>query len=164
MNRGRTVVMAILAIAGCGICYVLLPPKKFRITRETYEQVRLGLTEAEVKRLIPIADGQKQHPYEFITQRMAQEGFANFGDADIMSKKDGDGSWHYFDRQSGKLMGWARWWDDNHHELVVLFSAEGKVRGKTLYKYVQGTVSIQPAGEWHLYKDPGGEWQIRRDP
>ena len=108
------------------------------VDKKTYDAIKPGLTEAEVRKLIPVAEGLKSHPWHLIPKEIAADGKGWFNNDEVTPEehKDGDVKWvKFYDRTTGKLVGWVRWWETETYSLYVLFNDEGKVRGRTLYKF-----------------------------
>lgn len=118
------------------------------ISRDTYDRVQPGMTEEEVMRLISTPDGDKNLPDDLIPFVVAADGKGHFVAKEVTTKPGDDGSTHYFDRDTGKLVGSYRKWEDGHHRLAVLFDADKRVRGRTLYKLVRD----KPVITYHVEK------------
>jgi hypothetical protein len=70
------------------------------------------------------------------SQLLAETGTAHFKNDDVIIKEAEDGTVLYFEVATGKELAKVRFWDTDDFSLVILFSPDGKVMGKSIYRFV----------------------------
>ena len=103
------------------------------IDQTTYDAISLGMSEEEVTKLVPIAPGTIA--FSRAAQLVAEAGQPPFEVNEAFVKGE-DGVFVYFDATTKKELGKERVWQTNEYSLQVLFSPDGKVMRKQLYRFV----------------------------
>lgn len=132
---------ACMVLIGCAVA--LFAQEGEPVDKKTYDAVKPGLTEEEIKKLIPIKDGYVKDSASYIRKEVAADGKGWFRSVDVIPEDQKDGSTKFFDQKTGKLVGWVRKWETETYSLDVLFNEEGKVRGRTLYKFEPARTRVE---------------------
>jgi hypothetical protein len=96
------------------------------------------MSENEAMMLVPISHrargaGKSRNA---LSQLLAEAGTAHFKGDKVIVKETEDGTFFYFEVATGKELAKVRFWDTDEYSLVILFSPDGKVMGKTIYRFV----------------------------
>jgi hypothetical protein len=108
------------------------------IDKATYDAIVLGMPEDEAMKLVPIshrAPGAGKNR-SGSSQLLAEAGTAHFKSDEVFNKEMADGTFVYFEVATNRELAKVRFWDTDDYSLVVLFSPDGKVMGKTIYRFV----------------------------
>ena len=129
MKRGIVSLLIAVCVLGFAVHWLLRSP----IDQTTYDGIELGMTEDEVTKLVPIAPGTVA--FTRAAQVVAEAGQPPFNlNAVIVTGENG--AFMIVDAATKKELGKQRVWQTDEYSLDVLFSPDGKVVGKQLYRWM----------------------------
>src|SRR5262249_49136829 len=127
----RRVCVAVFGLGGIGLAFWLLQERS-PIDRTTYDAIALGMPENEAVALVPIAPHVQTVTRQ--AQLLAEAGTTQFRDEGVVVKTLEDRGFLYLDAKTKNEMGKMRAWQTDEYSLQVLFSLDGKVIGKQLFR------------------------------
>jgi len=105
--------------------------------KAVYDAICLGMPEQDVIALVPLKHiaPDKGKVRSAPAERRAEAGEPRFRNS-VTSEATEDGTMVYFDSATRKEAGKVRTWDTDEYMMMVFFSPDGKVTGKSFYEYI----------------------------
>lgn len=128
----RKIVALLLVICVLGFAAIWLLRNRCPIDQTTYDAIALGMPESEAIARVPISP--RVEAFTRRAQLLAEAGTTQFKDDDLVKGVEG-GVFVYFDATTGRELRKMRAWQTDEYSLQVLFSPDGKVIGKQLYRH-----------------------------
>jgi hypothetical protein len=138
MKRTILAIILLLCVVAFLIFWFIRNQHRSPVDKTTYDAISLGMPEDEAMRLVPIphrASGKGKDRGEAIIQFEEEAGKAYFKSDEVSVKEAEDGTFSFFDVATGREVARVRFWDTDDYELVILFSPDGEVMGKTIRRF-----------------------------
>ena len=145
--KRKNFVLCLLLCMICGSLFWVFHSRS-PIDKSTYDAIELRMPENDAMMLVPIphrssSDGKIGEKIvrkirAVSSQSLGEAGTAHFKSKEVVNEQTADGTYVYFEAATKRELAKVRFWDTDDYSLVVLFSPDGKVMGKTIYQMVYG--------------------------